>query len=277
MIPDELKEYAQWVCWKYAVRQGKKTKLPYCPKTGQMAKTNEPLTWSTYREAVQAAPAYQGIGFVFTAYDEFVGIDLDHCLDSKGVLSADAEEIIQKASSYTEISPSGNGIHIIVKGRLAYAGSGFRTNTVEVYQKLRYFTVTGNSIGSTTISYAQDLLTELVTKMAQKKIQENLPSQSKKIFPAKLDHSDQELLELLFRQRNGDLLRALYNGENARSGDASRDDFYFCSQVNFRNGNNLVQTDRIFRQSGRMRKKWDERHYASGETYGERLLKKSQC
>ena len=57
----------------------------------------------------------------------------------------------------------------------------------------------------------------------------------------------------------------------------SEDDLYFCWCVNARNGNDLDQTDRIFRSSGRMRKKWDERHYANGDTYGYQTLLKSRA
>ena len=85
---------------------------------------------------------------------------------------------------------------------------------------------------------------------------------------------DKELLEKIFHWRNGDLLKAIYEGENPKfDGDRSANDFFFIKAVNFANGNNLAQTDRIFRGSGRMRAKWDEKHYSNGDTYGQRLLK----
>ena len=87
--------------------------------------------------------------------------------------------------------------------------------------------------------------------------------------------SDEKLLEALFKQKNGRILQALYNGEDAWTGDRSRDDLYFCWSVNFRNGNDLDQTDRIFRASGRMRDKWDEVHWSDGTTYGQRTLARS--
>ena len=101
------------------------------------------------------------------------------------------------------------------------------------------------------------------------------PAARKKAEPAVLKGSDEKLLEALFKQKNGRILQALYNGEDAWTGDRSRDDLYFCWNVNFRNGNDLAQTDRIFRASGRMRDKWDEVHWSDGTTYGQRTLARS--
>ena len=82
MIPRALRECAQWVVWKtFIKRQGKKVKkvkMPYDPKTGKPAQVNNPLTWGTYSEACRAAYRYDGLGFVFTADDHFVGVDIDH-------------------------------------------------------------------------------------------------------------------------------------------------------------------------------------------------------
>ncbi len=90
-----------------------------------------------------------------------------------------------------------------------------------------------------------------------------------------LTKEDKTLLKALFAQKNGSLLKELWEGKHARSGNASEDDLFFCWQVNYRNNNDLVQTDRIFRNSKRMRKKWDTRHYADGSTYGQHTLKVS--
>ena len=81
-IPEELKARPQWVAWKMAVRGGKKTKLPVNPKTGRMAKTDDPETWGTFAQAVRAAKQLDGIGYVFSADDPYCGIDLDGHIDS---------------------------------------------------------------------------------------------------------------------------------------------------------------------------------------------------
>ena len=79
-IPSELKERPQWVCWRYIERDGKPTKCPFNARTGEMASSTDPSTWSTFDEAIAAwrqDPRHEGIGFVFAADDPFCGVDLD--------------------------------------------------------------------------------------------------------------------------------------------------------------------------------------------------------
>ena len=280
MIPRALRECAQWVVWKtFIKRQGKKVKkvkMPYDPKTGKPAQVNNPLTWGTYSEACRAAYRYDGLGFVFTADDHFVGVDIDHCIDENGHIREDAQELVDRFESYCEKSPSGTGLHIIITADgLKDGRRGIRTDDIEVYAQDRYFTVTGNAILDAPIQNGQAVLDELVSRIAPAVKQEKKPASRKKAEPAVLKGSDEKLLEALFKQKNGRILQALYNGEDAWTGDRSRDDLYFCWNVNFRNGNDLAQTDRIFRASGRMRDKWDEVHWSDGTTYGQRTLARS--
>lgn len=111
-IPQELRELKQWVVWK-------KNKRPYNPNTLVPAKTNDPSTWGTFEEARKAVLAgkAEGVGFVFTDDDPYFGIDLDNAIDDDGKVKPWAQAIIDKMDSYTEISQSGRGIHIIGRGR----------------------------------------------------------------------------------------------------------------------------------------------------------------
>src|SRR5262245_8346203 len=77
-IPVELRERPQWVSWKFVPRDGKQTKCPVDPKTGGEASSTDPSTWAAFDQAVnhwRSSPALAGVGFVFTAEDEFTGID----------------------------------------------------------------------------------------------------------------------------------------------------------------------------------------------------------
>lgn len=151
-IPRELQERTQWVCWQN--RDGKK--MPYDAKTGRAASTTNPATWSTFETALKAfetvktngKPHYSGSGFVFVADDGFCGIDLDDCIAADGNLKAWAAEIMALfADSYSEVSPSGSGIKLFVRGRLS-DGKGRKwpceDGAIEVYDRSRYFTVTGD-------------------------------------------------------------------------------------------------------------------------------------
>ena len=281
MVPNELKDRKQWVCWKYIQVNGRKTKIPITPNTGRKARTNDASTWNSYEDAVEMSKYYNGIGYVFSKDDPYIGIDIDHCIED-GELQAFAAGVISEANSYTELSPSGTGIHIIGKGKLPGGVSGKRSLAIEVYQSMRFFTVTNQPYKNSKTEIAdvqplieslfKDVLTDETPEEKEKKAGYAVDFKAEAASP-----SDYEFLEnVLFKQRDGDLLRALYDGENPRfDGDCSRNDMFFCNKINWANGNDLAQTDRIFRSSGRMRPKWDERHYSNGDTYGQALLRKS--
>ena len=148
-IPDELKARAAWVTWKNTATKpnGKFTKEPFNPRTGKHASSTNPQTWSAYDLAMKAARQrrHDGVGFVFTKDDPYVGVDLDDCLDGD-TLQPWAEEIVQALHSYTEISPSGTGVKVWVKGSIP---SSVKTAQVEIYDSARYFTVTGKQFPGT--------------------------------------------------------------------------------------------------------------------------------
>src|SRR5262249_27517791 len=120
-IPEELKRLPQWVTWKYELRNNKWTKPPYQVNGVDRASSTDAATWGEFKEAVKT---YQngradGIGFVLSADDDFVGIDLDHVVNPETHKGKKwAVDIIQLLNSYSELSPSGQGIHILVKGSL---------------------------------------------------------------------------------------------------------------------------------------------------------------
>src|SRR5919202_11467 len=142
-----IRDLSQWLCWRTEERDGKPTKIPYSPTTGKRASCTNPDTWSGYSEAVSACKAheYGGIGFVFTLEDELCGVDLDDCLDPEtGEIEPWAQEIIEKLDSYTEISPSGTGVHVLLRGKLPEGRN--RKGRFEAYDRGRYFPVTGKHL-----------------------------------------------------------------------------------------------------------------------------------
>ena len=145
-----IRELRQWLCWRSEERDGKPTKIPYSPATGQRASSTSPDTWSSYSEAVSACQehGYEGIGFVFTPEDDLCGVDLDGCLDPQtGEMEPWAQEIIEELDSYAEISPSGTGVHVLVRGELPEGRN--RKGRFEAYDRGRYFTVTGKHLSGT--------------------------------------------------------------------------------------------------------------------------------
>ena len=141
-IPEQLKTRPQWVVWK-AVGD-KPDKVPYSARSGRKASSTDLLTWSTFQEALEAYENgdYAGLGFVFSSADPYTGIDLDNCVDENGEIALWALEIVRYFDSYTELSATGSGLHIIVRGEVPNRRKG----DVEVYSSKRFFTVTGHVV-----------------------------------------------------------------------------------------------------------------------------------
>jgi putative DNA primase/helicase len=140
-IPQELKVRPQWVVWKAVGR--KPDKVPYSAQDGLKASSTDLLTWSSFEEAHETLETglFSGLGFVFSSADPFTGIDLDGCVNKEtGEVAVWAMEIVRHFESYTELSASGTGLHIIVRGEIPNR----KKDEVEVYSSKRYFTVTGH-------------------------------------------------------------------------------------------------------------------------------------
>lgn len=154
-IPDEMKAYDQWVVWKYEQRDGvsKPTKVPYCPRWATKAAVDNPKTWGSFIDALQAynSGKVDGIGFVLTAEDPFGFVDLDNAWqkNDNGVLIHDDPQAVHNVQlkifngfdSYAERSPSGEGLHIICK--TPNVPNGRKRSSVEVYTSKRFMTMTG--------------------------------------------------------------------------------------------------------------------------------------
>jgi|SRR4051812_13069658 putative DNA primase/helicase len=158
-IPESLTERPQWVCWRLETRDDKPTKVPYTPGTLRRASSTDLMTWKPFPEALAAyersEPPYDGIGFVFSSADPFVGIDLDDCRNPEsGEISPWAQKILGRVQEgYIEASPSGTGIHIIVRGsvrdgraRKKVRLEGAVIGEIEMYGRGRFFTVTGEPL-----------------------------------------------------------------------------------------------------------------------------------
>jgi putative DNA primase/helicase len=172
-IPPDLKALPQWVVWRYYWQKDKWDKPLLQSHSGNLASHSSEKTWSAYQAALDAYRFHEahldGIGFVFKKANGFVGIDLDDCRNPQtGAIEPWAQAIIDRFNTYTEISPSATGLHLICKGTLP--GHGLKTLTVEMYDTTRYFCITGNVLPGTpaTIeSPPQEMITTLYQGLRQ--------------------------------------------------------------------------------------------------------------
>lgn len=146
-IPFEFRRRPQWVVWRYEMRDGKKTKVPYNPSTGARASTTAPTTWTTFECAKAKQKHYNGIGYVFNG-SCICGIDpYRYHNPQTGEIESWALEIIKAIDSYTEISPSNTGAHRLLLGKLPAEGN--RKGQIEMYDCGRCFCMTGNHLDGT--------------------------------------------------------------------------------------------------------------------------------
>jgi primase-polymerase (primpol)-like protein len=157
-IPEELTGRRQWVAWRCEERDGQQTKIPYEPGTLRRASATDLMTWTSFEKAVEAyefgyddlgpedhgEPFYDGVGFCFSSGDPFVGIDLDKCRNPEtGEIAPWAQQILDRVGNgYIEVSPSGRGVHVIIKGSVR--AGGMRKGPIEMYSRNRYFALTGH-------------------------------------------------------------------------------------------------------------------------------------
>lgn len=274
-IPAELKALPQWILWKFETRNNKQTKVPY-QVDGEMARANDRRTWSTFATAVKfyLEGDYDGIGFVFSKQDKYIGIDIDKCVvDEK--TNAFATEIIDTLDSYTEFSPSGNGIHIIIRGGLPQSvlGTGRKNakHGLEIYSYGRFFTFTGNRENSNDVYERTDELAEVFEKyFDDSDIQGRVNLAEFEKDEIKI--SNDALWERMFRSKNGDEIRSLYNGSLIND-DHSATDLALCNHLAFWTGKSATRMDTMFRETSLIRDKWDVIHFSdTNETYGERTI-----
>jgi primase-polymerase (primpol)-like protein len=266
MILRELLEYKQWMCWSGVLQRGRYIKLPLCPMTGKAASCTDPATWGSYRQARASMfrRGWHGIGFVFTADDPYLGVDLDHCRQQSGEITPWAEAILASLRSYSEISPSSTGIHIIVKATLPSDGRR-RTPGLEMYDSGRYFTVTAAHLDGTptTIERRQDEINRLQAVLVSQLDRDCEPP----ALHAEISKSDEDVLSRARRARNASKFVKLWAGDLSEyGGDHSRADAALCSILAFYTNGNASRVDRLFRNSGLHRDKWDRP--TAGSTYG---------
>lgn len=170
-IPDELKERKQWVLWRHELRTAKDgsvrwQKMPKQPDESNAA-SDDPGSWLPFHTAYAVYQAnrnlFDGIGFVFSADDPYTGVDLDACRNPETELLTDwATDITSRLNSYCEVSPSGQGVKLIVRASLRHLVAadktgksahpkgvttfGEKTPEVALYDERRFWCLTGNRL-----------------------------------------------------------------------------------------------------------------------------------
>lgn len=278
--PPSLRAHRRWVGWHWLWRvdkagRGKWTKPPLCPRGGH-ARSNDPATWGSYEEALAMVGRGDADGIGFMLGDGWCGADFDDCRDPEtGRFLGDVEAWVRKFPSYAEVSATGTGIKVIGRGTKP---RGFcRKGNIEVYDRGRYFALTGWRLDASPAEVGDitGTLAELHAAMSER------PKSAFRQTATNDDRmTDDEVLDKARSAANGDKFTRLWagdtSGHQADGNDGrSEADLALCSILAFWCGNDYAQVDRLFRRSGLMRPKWDERHRHDGASYGRMTVEKA--
>jgi len=284
-VPRALTELSRWLCWKPVRRDGEWTKEPRdaaAPERDHSVSATDAANLTTFSTAADAATDRddRGLGFTFMADGPLVGVDLDDCRDpDTGELTERAETIVESLESYAEVSPSGTGVHVIVRGELTEDDRN-RNDDVEVYDRGRYFTVTGDHLEGTptTITDGGLALDGLLADLEDDRDDgeadrpphttgsdgENRPPAGRSDG---FDGSDRALVAKAKDAKNGDKFARLWEfAGGSKDSPAGYDshseaDLALCGLLAFWTGGDRGRIDDLFRQSGLYREKWDRDDY----------------
>lgn len=333
VYPEQLESIRNEKAWVNFVlvwnpEQGKYNKPPINPHTLRNGSTTNPKSWTTFDDAFSKIGKtatftdkkgenhqleISGVGIVLEAVG-LVGIDFDDVITTGGgktVVYKEAREIWQFLDSYTELSPSGSGVHILAKGKkpnkeekickvkipvtLNKGKENEEKNYVdyEMYDSGRYFTFTGRTLSGCDkgLEERQERIDKVYELFKLRQEEQKEKKQKAKTSPSPVvssssggsgervvpTESDVELLEKMFNSKKGDSLRRLYDGDLSEyGGDHSRGDLALCNALAFFTNLDGERIDRMFRQSGLFREKWDRRlSSAKSETYGQYTIKEA--
>lgn len=305
-IPQAMRDTRSWVIWKYEVREEKKTKVLYDPKSGRRAKsidippavkelakaehrkyTTEEVeegnrrasaTWSDFETALDAFQSGRyradGIGFVFGG--KFCGLDIDHVL-TDGKLPQELQWITDNGHTYCEISPSGTGLHLYFEGKKPSDFTACKRGDFEIYDSGRFFTVTTNLFNGSRLELAKASESAVLRRVYQTylkpKAKEGKPGKkktaqaSKPKTKPKATMTDDAIVSKVKEDEP-----ALWRGDLDGHSSHSEGDLVLCNVIAKYTGD-AAQMDRVFRKSGLYRAKWDEYHGSS--TYGELTIEKA--
>ena len=312
-IPDALKVADQWLVWRrqkpisFGSPQGtekpkeqakiKLTKVPYDAKpnlTWWKADSTNPSSWSNFEQAVKCFHAnsctseklrqdaeaeasrfyLDGIGRVLTLNDGLVAWDFDHCLNPEtGEITPDVLKKVNALDSYTEVSPSGDGLRVFTRGTLPWKAN--KKGNYEAYATERYVTVTGNHREGTppTVEERQEAISQVHgdifgpepdKKATGKAVRQDTPAIG----------DDAALLDIARAAKNGDKFKRLFDEGDLRDfgGDESVADMSLVSYLSFYSGPDPERIDRLFRASALMRDKWDSKRGDS--TWGRETIER---
>ncbi|PTK29179.1 phage/plasmid primase, P4 family [Staphylococcus hominis] len=275
-IPEELKELPQWVLWRaeWDNKQQEYKKVPY-RSGGYKASSTRSDDWSSFNlvnEVLKNNNLYDGIGFVLNKDDDYVVLDIDNAIDDNGQINSDlALEMTEL--TYCETSPSGTGLHCFFKGELPEQRKKKRSDLdIELYNDVRFITVTGESIGQSEICDEQEVLNNLVERYfkAEPKLETTFTYDPNH----KSELSDDEVIDLMLKSKQKDKISDLLKGNYEKHFDSPSEAVQsLLHYLAFYTNKDKQQMENIFLNYNNLTDKWDSKR--GNTTWGQLELDKA--
>jgi hypothetical protein len=275
-IPDELKRRRQWVVWRYEWRRKDWAKKPLNPRDGSAARVNDPSTWGTFQEALnhhrQHGGHTDGVGYVVTEADLFTFIDLDDCYNAEAgrITSPDADILVLALDSYTEVSPSNQGVKVAVQGKLLASNRCRKkkgAQLVEIYDRQHFLALTGQTLPGRpgTIEQRQDHLEAAHALVFGSSARPHSSPYSSTVAQGQaageVPAHDDQVLAAIRGGPSGEQFSCLWAGDVEGYASPSEADWALASILGHYVGNDPARIERLMWQSGLKREKWERRDY----------------
>jgi hypothetical protein len=175
---------------------------------------------------------------------------------------------IKSVQSYAEISPSRSGAHVITFGTKPGDRCRAKGEVWEMYDRGRFFTVTGDHIPGTPLDVrepAPGSLEAIYEQIGRTKEMQQAPrakTPTKQSRPDTVELTDEEIIEKCQNAANAAKFNALWRGDIAGYASHSEADLALCNILAFYT-QDPAQLERLIRQSGLYREKWDRTDYVT--------------
>lgn len=270
-IPEKLKELGLFCVYRKEKQKSKLKKIPYQPILGNKASTSNRDQFSSYEDALEdyewIPNNYDGIGLLLT--NDLCLIDIDNCI-YKNKLSPLAKRIFNLINSYTEISPSGKGLHILflcsdlnnISEEQYYKKNS--NNHVETYfsNSNRYVTLTGNIYDEDHVEISDrtnEYKVFLEKFMKRPRIEKNIKEVSKRHLKSVQEIDDLQLIEKIKNSKNGDKFKEVFlYGNTEEFPSESEADMFLAGLLTFFCAKDEMRIKKLMKQSALYRNKWDK-------------------
>ena len=261
--PETFKALPIWGLWRLEERNGKQTKVPYNARTLCRASSTNPEDWTSFDNAQSALSAhsdeFSGLGLVILEQYHILFLDVDHCLSEDGEIDqrgADLLETFADPAQYIELSQSRTGLHAFVLGSIPRSFKNPK-NGCEMYSSGRFCALTGWAISPHEPTECESAVAYWFEKYKTQKKERN----ENPVSESEATESDQWIID--HAKAHGGKFPDLYDGNWRGAGYESQSeaDLALCIILAFWANRDPKAIDRIFRQSGLYRKKWDRSDY----------------